>query len=270
MTHAGYFEGIGGFSLAAESVGIKTIYTCELDDFRTAWLTYRFKNAIHERDIRTAVGHYATIFTGGFPCQDISLANPNGKGLEGNRSGLWWEFYRLICIHRPKYVVLENSPNLVNLGLLDILRAFAQIGYNAEWEVISKRAVGYSDERERIFVVAYPNEIRRYHHRQVFDRKYYEMCLKEIQQKKFFQSQTFRVPSMEFLRQALTVSIQEDTGLSNRVAKAEIEAYGDAVNPKVAALVLKMIQYFDQSTNQYPCKQNDSLQQKPNCPKTNG
>ena len=88
MTHAGYFEGIGGFSLAAEWLGIKTVYTCEIDEFRHNWLKQRFSNATHEKDIRQTDGHPADIFTGGFPCQDVSIANHRGKGIDGNQSGL--------------------------------------------------------------------------------------------------------------------------------------------------------------------------------------
>ncbi|WP_051398178.1 DNA cytosine methyltransferase [Runella limosa] len=248
MTHAGFFEGIGGFSLAAEECRIQTVYTCEIDDFRNTWISYRFKYAINDRDIRKTNGVYADIFTGGFPCQDISLANPNGKGLEGARSGLWWEFYRIICIHRPRYVVLENSPNLVNLGLLDILRAFAQIGYNAEWEVISKRAIGYADERERIFIVAYPHQIRRNNGQQVFNKQYFKVCRKEIREKVHLQSKAFRIFDRDSLREAHAYAVSVDTGISAKLAQAEIEAYGDAVNPHVAELVLKMIQYFDQQS----------------------
>lgn len=53
MTHAGYFEGIGGFSLAAEWAGMKTIYTCEIEDFQNSWLTHYLPHATHERDTRT-------------------------------------------------------------------------------------------------------------------------------------------------------------------------------------------------------------------------
>ncbi|MEB5150240.1 DNA cytosine methyltransferase, partial [Pseudomonas aeruginosa] len=80
MTHAGYFEGIGGFTVGATRAQVETIYTCELDDFCNDWLNYILPNATHERDIITATGSYADIFTAGFPCQDISRANTKGKG----------------------------------------------------------------------------------------------------------------------------------------------------------------------------------------------
>jgi len=112
MTHAGYFEGIGGFSLAARWLGIETVYTCEIDDFRHNWLKQEFSNATHEKDIKETVGQAADIFTGGFPCQDISEANPAGKGIEGERSGLWHELYRITARHRPDIYCSKTAPDL--------------------------------------------------------------------------------------------------------------------------------------------------------------
>ena len=171
MTHAGYFEGIGGFSLGAERAGIKTIYTCEFDEFRHNWLKHYLPHATHEKDINEAKGCYADIFTAGFPCQDISSANTRGEGIHGKRSGLFFVFMEHVCSFRPRYVCLENSPNVISKGyLLDILRPFAEIGYNAEWQVISKHPFGYPDERRRFILVAYSSEERRKTSKRVFGR----------------------------------------------------------------------------------------------------
>ena len=242
MTHAGYFEGIGGFSLGAERAGFETIYTCEIDDFRHDWLKYYLPNATHEKDITTTNGMYADIFTAGFPCQDISLANPKGKGLQGSRSGLFFEFVQFVRRFRPKYVVLENSPNVISKRyLLDILGEFTQIGYNAEWDVISKRAFGYPDERERFICVAYRDEIGRFQTKGVFNSNDFETCGEKITGQKHLFSLPDRNASDEIWRSFISQSCTSDTGLPRELVAQEIAAYGDAICPDVAQLVFELI-----------------------------
>lgn len=241
MKHAGYFEGIGGFSLGAEWAGLETIYTCEINDFRNEWLTKYLPGARHERDIREAEGINADVFTAGFPCQDISVANAKGEGLKGERSGLFFDFFNLVRIYRPSYVVLENSPNLSNKGLRDILGCFTSIGYDAEWQVISKRAIGFSDQRKRMFFVAYTNEIGRHHDLQVFDKKHFKMLLKETKQRFEVWAENERICDESSLRKAHAFAISDDAGLSKELVKNEIESYGDAVCPYVATIVLQLI-----------------------------
>jgi DNA (cytosine-5)-methyltransferase 1 len=96
------------------------------------------------------------VICGGFPCQDISIAG-KGAGLAGARSGLWWEFYRLIAEIRPAWVIIENVSALRHKGLGDVLRSLAAVGYDAEWHCIPASAVGAPHRRDRIWIVAYPN-----------------------------------------------------------------------------------------------------------------
>jgi DNA (cytosine-5)-methyltransferase 1 len=100
------------------------------------------------------------IITAGFPCQDISLmreVSGEGKGIEGKRSGLWTETERLIGILRPEIAVLENVKALTVRGLGRVLGDMAAIGYDCEWNCIPARYVGAPHQRDRIFIVAYPN-----------------------------------------------------------------------------------------------------------------
>ena len=240
MTHAGYFEGIGGFSLAAEWLGLQTVYTCELDEFRHEWLKTRFKHATHERDIRQTDGCHADIFTAGFPCQDISRANPKGKGINGERSGLWNEMYRIATVRRPNYLLLENSPQLVHRGLSAILGQLAAIGYDAEWNILSKHTLGFADIRKRLFVVAYPLQIGR-NKAKVFNRKSYENGKKALKQRIQMVNQPDRVHCLEIRNIPFGELLQGDAGLSPEMVKAEIAAYGDAVCPHVAYVALHMI-----------------------------
>ena len=98
------------------------------------------------------------VICGGFPCQDISIAG-KCEGIHASRSGLWWEMYKTICILRPRFVIVENVANLVNLGLEEILGAFAKIGYDAEWTTLFASSFGNPQPRERLFIIAHLNEI---------------------------------------------------------------------------------------------------------------
>jgi DNA (cytosine-5)-methyltransferase 1 len=95
------------------------------------------------------------IITGGFPCQDISVAG-HGVGIHGARSGLWYEMHKGISILRPAFVVIENVSALTFRGLDELLVSLAEIGYDAEWYNIRAADVGAPHRRERIYIIAYP------------------------------------------------------------------------------------------------------------------
>jgi DNA (cytosine-5)-methyltransferase 1 len=105
-----------------------------------------------------------TVICGGFPCQDISSAKySSGKGVDGingTRSGLWSEFYRLVRALRPDYVVIENSPNLTAKGLDRVLCDLAEGGYDAEWDCVRAHDFGAPHLRERLYLVAYTHQVR--------------------------------------------------------------------------------------------------------------
>jgi len=103
--------------------------------------------------------HSVDVICGGFPCQDISYAG-KGAGLAGERSGLWREIARLVGEIRPRYVILENVSALLSRGLGDVLGDLAALGYDAEWHCIPASYVGAPHRRDRIWIVAYPNEQR--------------------------------------------------------------------------------------------------------------
>lgn len=95
------------------------------------------------------------VITGGFPCQDISAANQSGQGVDGERSGLVWAMLRTVRLVRPKYVVLENVPNILRRGVQRIFGRLASIGYDIEWDSISAASAGAPHKRERVYMVAY-------------------------------------------------------------------------------------------------------------------
>lgn len=159
MTHIGLFEGIGGFSLAARWMGWNTLAYCEINPFCLKILKHQFPNARAHEDIRTTDFNVyrgqCDVLTGGFPCQDISIAG-NGKGIYGIKSGLWSQYSRAIEEISPKYVIIENSPQLLRKGFEKILYDLSEIGYDAEWECISASEFGFPHERKRLWIIAYP------------------------------------------------------------------------------------------------------------------
>ena len=150
------FSGIGGFSLGLEAAGMRTIGFCEIEPYCRAVLAERFPGIECHNDVKTLKAKGSiNVICGGFPCQDISLAG-TGKGLAGERSGLWREYHRIIEETRPKWVIIENVSALRSRGLEEVLRSLAEIGYDAEWHCIPACAVGAPHQRDRIWIMAYP------------------------------------------------------------------------------------------------------------------
>ena len=155
------FSGIGGFALAAQWVWkdeLEIVGFCEIEDYAQKILKKNFPNVNIYEDITKLDGNKIKnidLLTGGFPCQDISVAG-KGAGIEGERSGLWSEMHRIISEVRPKYALIENVPMLIHRGLERVLCDLAKIGYDAEWQIMGADDVGAWHRRKRIWIVAYP------------------------------------------------------------------------------------------------------------------
>jgi DNA (cytosine-5)-methyltransferase 1 len=163
ITFGSLFAGIGGFDLGFERAGMQCKFQVEIDDYANRVLAKHWPNVHRERDIRLCGGHNLSpvdIICGGFPCQDISYAG-RGAGLDGERSGLFFEAVRLVCELRPRVVVLENVAALLTRGLDRVLGTLAEIGYDAEWHCIPAASVGAPHIRDRVFVIAYARDLRR-------------------------------------------------------------------------------------------------------------
>ena len=158
MKHLDLFSGIGGFALAARWVGWETVGFCEIDPYCQKVLRKHWPDVPIHEDIRELDGQNykgaVDIITGGFPCQDISLAG-KGAGIDGERSGLWSELARLIGEIRPAYAVLENVSALLGRGLERVAGDLAEIGYDSEWHCIPASAVGAPHRRDRIWIITY-------------------------------------------------------------------------------------------------------------------
>lgn len=141
------FSGIGGFSLGLERTGgFRTVAFCEIDPFCRRVLAKHWPEVPCYEDVRTLTadtlardGITVDVICGGFPCQDLSFAGKRA-GLEGDRSGLWGEYARIIREVRPQFVIVENVPGLLSLGLGDVLGDLAAGGYDAVWDCIPAAA----------------------------------------------------------------------------------------------------------------------------------
>ena len=178
------FSGYGGLDLAVSKVtGATVAWHCEWEDAPSKVLEANFPGVPNYRDV-TKVDwsnvEPVDILTGGFPCQDLSLAGKR-KGLtEGTRSGLWSEFALAIEVLKPKLVVIENVRGLLSakansgmeygaeiMGKLKdrpplramgaVLGDLADLGYDARWGGLRAADAGAPHNRFRIFIVAFPN-----------------------------------------------------------------------------------------------------------------
>jgi len=163
MRFISLFSGIGGLDLGLERAGLQCVGQVEIDDYATRVLEKHWPTVPRWRDVRS-VGHhnlpYTDAIVGGFPCQDISNAGRR-VGIDGDRSGLWSEYYRIICELRPRYVLVENVSALFVRGMGRVLGDLASVGYDTEWECIPAAALGAPHIRDRVFIVAYPHDPRR-------------------------------------------------------------------------------------------------------------
>lgn len=173
MTHGSLFTGIGGFDLGAEWSGIETKWNCEIEEFNRKELERLFPNTKQYEDIKELRNPQSVdIISGGFPCQNISIAaSKNRTGINGDKSGLFWEMLRVVSEVKPRYVIIENSPALRSKGLDTILRQFASIGYDAEWQTLQGFQFGIPQRRRRIYIILYTTSIGdRMAERQIFAR----------------------------------------------------------------------------------------------------
>jgi DNA (cytosine-5)-methyltransferase 1 len=158
------FSGIGGLSLGLKQAGgFRTVAYCEIDPYCRKVLQARMRDGALDTapictDIRRLDGvpwrGHVDLICGGFPCQDVSNAGLRA-GIEGERSGLWGEMYRLVCEVRPSFVFVENVSALLIRGFDRVLGELAKGGYDAEWICLRASQFGGYHERERVWIVAY-------------------------------------------------------------------------------------------------------------------
>lgn len=181
------FSGYGGLDLAvSEMFDAEVVWHCEWEDAPSAILERNFPGVPNFRDVSTvdwAAVEPVDILTGGFPCQDLSLAGKRAGLKKGTRSGLWSAFADAIEELKPSFVVIKNVRGLLSANahsdleqcawcmgetgdgesflraLGAVLGDLADLGYDAEWTGIRAADAGAPHNRFRVFIVAYPRRI---------------------------------------------------------------------------------------------------------------
>ena len=165
LTGVSLFAGIGGFDLAMERQGIKPVAAVEIDKKASGVLADQFPDIQLFTDIKGVTGGDLLsagfnpehgVITGGFPCQDLSVAGRRA-GLAGERSGLFWEIHRLAAETKTKWLVLENVPGLLSsndgrdMGI--VLGSLAELGYGLAYRILDAQHFGVAQRRRRVFIV---------------------------------------------------------------------------------------------------------------------
>jgi|LakMenEpi03Aug12_release.lakeMendotaPanAssembly.Ray.scaffolds.fasta_scaffold11821_25 DNA (cytosine-5)-methyltransferase 1 len=164
-TAVSLFAGVGGFDIALRNNGYKVIASVEIDKQCNKVLEQHFPDSKRYTDIKEVKGKdlindgfKATkgIITGGFPCQDLSVAGKRA-GLTGSRSGLYWEAHRLLDETKSETFILENVPGLLSsnggkdFGI--VLGSLVELGYSVGWRVLDAQHFGVPQRRRRVFIV---------------------------------------------------------------------------------------------------------------------
>ena len=161
---ASFFSGIGGLDLGFQNAGIAVNFQCEIDEFGNSILKRHWPDVRRVTDIRGIANGTevpdAELWCAGFPCQDVSLARARQRdGLNGQHTGLFYDFARLLDDARPPVVVLENVPGLLSshggrdFGI--ILSTLAEFGYGVAWRVLDSQFFGVPQSRRRLYIAGY-------------------------------------------------------------------------------------------------------------------
>lgn len=246
------FSGIGGFSLGLERAGMRTVAFCEIEPYCRRVLAKHWPNVPCYDDVRTltaarlaADGISVDVICGGFPCQDISLAG-RGAGLAGERSGLWFEYLRIIGEVRPRFVIVENVKALLTRGIEAVLGGLATIGFDAEWDCIPASHLGAPHNRDRIWIVAYPE--RREWRQEPYSRalgrmgrqqqslpwdRHWQDALREF--RRMDDGSSYRVHRVDAIRNAVVPQIPEIIGRAIMKAHSVAES-GDSTKERALLL----------------------------------
>lgn len=162
------FAGAGGGILGGKLLGWRTVCAVEWEPYPACVLVSRQNEGVLSPfpiwdDVQTFDGKpwrgIVDVVSGGFPCQDISSGG-KGAGIEGSRSSMWKHMARIIGEVRPKCAFVENSPLLVGRGAAMVIGDLAEMGYDAQWCIVSASDVGAPHQRDRFWLVANANSGR--------------------------------------------------------------------------------------------------------------
>lgn len=173
------FAGVGGFRLGLERSGPwQTVFMNQWEPSRIKQYAFKcyqnhFKSGIQSnQDISTVPASSIpnhTLLTGGFPCQDYSVATTAAKGIVGKKGVLWWEIERIVREKNTPFLLLENVDRLLksptsqrgrDFGI--ILACLNNLNYSVEWRVVNAADYSFPQKRRRIFLFAFKNSTNYY------------------------------------------------------------------------------------------------------------
>lgn len=165
---ASFFAGIGGFDLGFERSGMSVIFQCEINPFCRTVLQKNWPDLPLHDDIGTLLVSDipdSNVWCGGFPCQDLSLANQGKrKGLSGNRSGLFFTYAELIRQRKPDWIIIENVPGLLNSNEGEdfrmVIETLDELGYGLSWRIFDAKYFGTPQRRRRVYIVGSLGDMR--------------------------------------------------------------------------------------------------------------
>jgi DNA (cytosine-5)-methyltransferase 1 len=158
------FAGIGGIDLGLRPLGVRTVCFVEREAYAAGVLASRMaEGSLDDAPIWSDVSTFdgrpwrgrVGLIAGGFPCQDISNAGQRAGIVDGESSGLWREYVRIVREVGPRFVFVENVSALLVRGLDVVLGDLASLGFDAEWGVFRASDVGAPHRRERVFILAH-------------------------------------------------------------------------------------------------------------------
>jgi DNA (cytosine-5)-methyltransferase 1 len=245
LTVGSLFSGIGGFEIGLERTGyFKTIWQCENNDYSSEVLKKHWPDVPNFGDI-TKVNwdeiKRPDVLCGGFPCQDISLIG-NKVGLEGKRSGLWYEMQKAISVLRPRYAIVENVPGIFGWAFSEVLSGLAKIGYDIEWDVIQARWFGAGHIRGRLFIIANLQGLPGFQK----DKSPFTIGKKRQIWKNINNRDWGNISSIDW-DVFKSYLLRDKDGIPHRLDR--LGCLGNAVVPQVAQYVGECIKKFDQNNN---------------------
>ena len=231
LTAIDLFSGIGGFKIACDRVGIKTLQFVEIDPNCHKVLKKHYPDIPIHNDVTTYHPIRANIIIGGSPCTGNSICGSK-KGLTDSRSALWFEQFRIIKEAMPDFAIWENPKGALHTGALArVLNDFHSIGYRCDAEIVSAKEVGLPQLRERIFVVSYSNRVQQAIRGQVLC-SWSDQIRDHINQARSFRSPQEPQPSI----------CRVVDGVSDRLQRGR--QLGNAVVPSCAVVPLLRVKYL--------------------------
>ena len=161
LTVGSLFAGIGGIDLGLQRAGMEIKWHSEIEPFACQVLKKHWPDVPNLGDIKKIDWKevpYVDVIAGGYPCQPFSTAGKR-KG-ENDPRHLWPYFRDGISGIRPRYAILENVRGHFSMGFSRVLGDLAEIGYDAEWQIISAASLGAPHRRDRLICVAYTDDSR--------------------------------------------------------------------------------------------------------------